>query len=474
MRPSFAPLGDTVVLVTLGDGIDERLSARIRALGRSLDRAGIDGVREWVPGYVSLAVHHDPVRIGYTELCGILADLAEAPADPDDEREPALHEIHVRYGGADGPDLGAVAAHAGIPASEVIARHCRPIYRVALLGFLPGFPYLAGLDPSIAAPRLAEPRQHVAAGSVGIGGSQTGVYPLASPGGWCLIGRTDARLFDPGHTPPTLLAPGDRVRFVPIGRRRIDLNADLGEGAGCDAEILDAVSSASVACGGHAGDEHTMRRAVALAAARRVAVGAHPGFPDRDGFGRRETPVERGAVADLVASQVRSLHRIAAAAGVALAHVKPHGALYNLAARDPAIGGALIEGVLAAGACRTLFVLAGSALAGQARAAGLTVVEEAFADRGYRGDGSLVPRGSPGDLVDDPAEAARRAVRIAIEGAVTAVDGGRVTVAADTICVHGDSPHALESARAVAEALRRAGVEIGPPGAASGPDGGAR
>ncbi len=216
MRPSFAPLGDTAVLVTLGDGIDDLLSARVRALGRTIDRAAVDGVRDWVPGYASLTVHHDPARIGYGELCDILADLAETATDEDDAREPALHEIPVRYGGVDGPDLETVAAHAGIPAAEVVARHCRPVYRVALLGFLPGFPYLTGLDPSISVPRLPEPRRHVPAGSVGIGGSQTGVYPLASPGGWRLIGRTDARLFDPERTPPALLAPGDRVRFLPI------------------------------------------------------------------------------------------------------------------------------------------------------------------------------------------------------------------------------------------------------------------
>ncbi|HSV91816.1 MAG TPA: 5-oxoprolinase subunit PxpA, partial [Desulfobacterales bacterium] len=264
--------------------------------------------------------------------------------------------------------------------------------------------------------------------------------------------------------PPALLAPGDLVRFVTTASRRIDLNADLGEGAGHDPEILSIVSSANVACGGHAGDAETMRTTVALAASHRVAVGAHPGLPDRVGFGRRETPIEPRAVADLVASQVRALQRVAAAAGVALTHVKPHGALYNLAARDPAVGEALIDGVLAAGACRTLFVLAGSPLVGLARAAGLVVVEEAFADRGYRADGSLVPRGSPGDLVDDPGMAARRAVRMAIEGTIEAVDGSLVAVDAHTICVHGDSPRSVEVARGVADALRRAGVRIQPPG----------
>ena len=440
MHPSFAPLGDTGVLVTLGDAIDDRWSARARAVGRSLERAAVDGVREWVPGYATLTVHYDPALIGYAELCDILAAMTEAPAGADDPREPVLHEIPVRYGGADGPDLADVAARAGFSEAEVVARHCRPVYRVALLGFLPGFPYLSGLDPSIAVPRLAEPRRTVPAGSVGIGGAQTGIYPLESPGGWRLIGRTDARLFDPRREPPALLAPGDLVRFVPIGSRRIDLNADLGEGAGHDEEILSIVSSANIACGGHAGDADTMRRTVALATARRVAVGAHPGLPDRDGFGRRETPVEPRAVADLVASQLRALQRVVAAAGIVLAHVKPHGALYNLAARDPAIGAALIDGVLAAGACRTLFVLAGSPLAELARDAGFTVVEEAFADRGYRADGSLVPRGSPGDLVDDPGEAARRAVRMAVEGTIEAVDGSLVAVHARTICLHGDSP----------------------------------
>jgi UPF0271 protein len=246
-------------------------------------------------------------------------------------------------------------------------------------------------------------------------------------------------------------------------RLSVDLNADLGEGAGHDEAILALVSSASVACGAHAGGEDTMRRTVARALSRGVAVGAHPGLPDREGFGRRAQAVDARLVAGLVSSQVLALHRVADRAGTALSHVKPHGALYTLAANDPSAGDAVIEGILAAGICRVLFAPAASPLVGRARAAGLVVIEEAFADRGYRADGSLVPRGLPADLVDDPATAARRAVRIAVDGAVEAVDGTLIAVPARTICVHGDSPRAVEVAGAVADALRQAGVTIARP-----------
>ena len=249
------------------------------------------------------------------------------------------------------------------------------------------------------------------------------------------------------------------------GCLRIDLNADLGEGAGRDGELLALISSANIACGVHAGNDDAMRRTVVLAAARGVSVGAHPGLADREGFGRREAAVDVREIAVLVASQILALHRIAVTTGIALSHVKPHGALYNLAARDPDAGAAVIEGVLAAGVCRTLYILAGSSLAGRAQEAGLEAVEEAFSDRGYRADGSLVPRGVPGDMIDDPATAARRAVRLAVEGMVEAVDGALVRLAPRTICVHGDGPRALETARAVADALRAAGVEIARPDA---------
>ena len=129
-----------------------------------------------------------------------------------------MHEIGVRYGGEDGPDLAAVAEYAGLSPRQVVERHAAGEYRVAMLGFAPGFPYLLGLDPRIAMPRLSTPRQRVEAGSVGIGGTQAGIYPRSGPGGWRIIGRTDAVLFDPARDPPSLLAPGDRVRFVPTGR----------------------------------------------------------------------------------------------------------------------------------------------------------------------------------------------------------------------------------------------------------------
>jgi KipI family sensor histidine kinase inhibitor len=221
MVTSCAPLGDTAVLVSFDDAADDAIEAVVRALDRRLGAERPDGVRDWVPAWASVAVHFDPTRTGYRELCDVLEEMAGQPAPGGNaDASTPLREIPVRYGGDDGPDLEAVASHAGLSADEVVARHCAPVYRVAMIGFLPGFPYLRGLDPALAVPRLPEPRRTVPAGSVGIGGSQTGIYPLASPGGWRLIGRTDLRLFDPRREPPALLAAGDRVRFVPISAAR--------------------------------------------------------------------------------------------------------------------------------------------------------------------------------------------------------------------------------------------------------------
>ena len=225
MSPQVVPLSDTALLLRLGERIDAALNARVHALAAQLRECLPEGVEDLVPGYASLAVFLDPRavaegRLDPRDVSGWLewnlAQLDDAVAST----APRTVEIPVCYGGAHGPDLDALAADLGLATAEVIERHSAGDYRVALLGFAPGFPYLLGLDPALAAPRLATPRARVPAGSVGIGGAQTGIYPREGPGGWRLIGRTPLRLFDPRRDPPALLAPGDALRFVPIDPAR--------------------------------------------------------------------------------------------------------------------------------------------------------------------------------------------------------------------------------------------------------------
>jgi len=252
---------------------------------------------------------------------------------------------------------------------------------------------------------------------------------------------------------------------------RIDLNADLGESFGAwrmgdDGALLALVSSANIACGFHAGDPVIMRRTVELAAARGVAIGAHIALPDLQGFGRREMRVSAGEAHALTLYQLGALAAFTRAAGVPLAHVKPHGALYNMAARDATLATAIARAVHDFDPALRLVGLAGSALLDAGRAAGLAVAAEAFADRRYRADGSLQPRGEAGALLEDADQACAQALGIVRDGAVTAVDGRRVPLHADTLCLHGDGPHAAEFARRLREALGAAGVQIAAPGAA--------
>ncbi|MFG6466081.1 5-oxoprolinase subunit PxpA [Roseateles sp. BYS87W] len=240
----------------------------------------------------------------------------------------------------------------------------------------------------------------------------------------------------------------------------VDLNADLGEGAPHDAELLTLVSSANIACGWHAGDARLMQATVAAALAQGVALGAHPSYPDRENFGRSEMQLTPDEVrADLI-YQIGALDALVRAAGGQLHHVKPHGALYNQAARDPALADAVADAVLAVSPGLALYGLAGSELLRAAERAGLRAVAEVFADRGYRADGSLVPRSQPGALIHDTAEAVARTLRMVREGVVQAVSGETVPLHAETICLHGDGPHAVAFAHALHAALREAGVAL--------------
>jgi UPF0271 protein len=246
---------------------------------------------------------------------------------------------------------------------------------------------------------------------------------------------------------------------------RIDLNSDLGESFGAwtmgqDAALMTAITSANVACGFHAGDPGVMRETLALARAHHVAVGAHPGFPDLGGFGRREMSCSPREVEDLVLYQVGALTAMASAQGLRLQHVKAHGALYNMACRDERLAGAVARATAAADDALILFGLPGSALLDAGTKLGLRVAAEVFADRAYHADGSLVSRATPGSVIHDEAEVVARTVRMARERTVTALDGAAVSLSADTICVHGDTPGAARLAAALRAALESAGVDV--------------
>src|SRR5690625_2061126 len=247
----------------------------------------------------------------------------------------------------------------------------------------------------------------------------------------------------------------------------IDLNSDLGESfgpwkMGDDAALLELVSSANIACGFHAGDPEGMLGTLRAAAARDVAVGAHVGYRDLAGFGRRPLGIGGAALTADVIYQIGALQALAAVAGTRVRYVKPHGALYNTAAHDPEQGAALIAALTALGGQLPLLTLAGAPLVGRARAAGLTVIEEAFADRAYTARGTLMPRTEAGALLDDPGFIARRVVRFVENGTLEADDGSHVRVAAGSICVHGDSPGAVAIAREVRAALDAAGISVQP------------
>ena len=245
----------------------------------------------------------------------------------------------------------------------------------------------------------------------------------------------------------------------------IDLNSDVGEsfGAwhmGADARVLRSITSANIACGFHAGDPGVMRQTIRLARDNHVAVGAHPGFPDLVGFGRRELKASPKDVEDMVLYQIGALAAIAKSEGVMLAHVKAHGALYNMAARDRSLADAIARATAAFDRSLVLFGLPGSALLDAGRDAGLRVASEGFADRMYEPDGSLTPRTLPGSVIHDAAEVLRRSIRMVRDGRVIARDGSELPIQVDTLCTHGDTPGAEELTRLLREGLEREGVNV--------------
>lgn len=250
----------------------------------------------------------------------------------------------------------------------------------------------------------------------------------------------------------------------------IDLNSDLGEsfGAyriGADDELFPMLSSANVACGFHGGDPRTLERTVAACRKHGVAVGAHPGFPDLVGFGRRPLTCAPDEIRTDTLYQLGALDAFCRAAGVVLRHVKPHGALTNIAHHDVGVAEAIVAAVRACDPALLLFAMPSSELLMAAERAGLPVAREVFSDRAYNADGSLVNRRLPGAMITDPAQAAKRMVKLVIEGRITAIDGSEIELRGDTICTHSDTTGAVAIVREVREALLNAGVKVAAPGA---------
>ncbi len=213
---SYAPVGDSAVTAVFGNTIAIDINHQIRRTVQLLTTTAPAGIEELVPTYCSLLVMYDPLILSYEQVCNLISTAAAAPDTATTERRVRVIEIPTLYGGTYGPDLAFVSDHAGLSPDEVIARHSRPDYPVYMLGFIPGFAYLGGMDESIATPRLASPRTHVPKGSVGIANTQTGIYPTVSPGGWQLIGRTPISLYDDTKEQPALLQAGDYVHYRPI------------------------------------------------------------------------------------------------------------------------------------------------------------------------------------------------------------------------------------------------------------------
>jgi 5-oxoprolinase (ATP-hydrolysing) subunit A len=245
-----------------------------------------------------------------------------------------------------------------------------------------------------------------------------------------------------------------------MAMRKIDLNVDLGEGGSHDAELIAHASSANIACGGHAGDEETMRLAIQHCIAHGVAIGAHPGYEDQEHFGRRELNMEPEEVTEMIARQLDRFSELVTQAGAKIHHVKPHGALYNQADREPALAAAVIAGVKRIlGNCEC-YVPPSGALARACREAQIPIKPEGFVDRRYLENASLVPRSEPEAIVDDPRAAVAQALQIARDQAVRCISGGTIPLPAETLCIHGDGPKAVELLGAVRAGLEAAGFVI--------------
>lgn len=247
----------------------------------------------------------------------------------------------------------------------------------------------------------------------------------------------------------------------------VDINSDIGESfgrysLGCDDQVLQHITSANIACGFHAGDPMVMAKTVAMAVKNNVSIGAHPGYPDLQGFGRRRMTLSSEEIKNIIIYQVSALKGFVEAAGCSLQHVKPHGALYNMAVEDAGIAEAIASGIKAVAPNAFFLAMAGTNMALAAEQMGLKVAYEVYADRAYNPDGILVPRTKAGSVIHDTNVAIARAVRMVTEGKVTAVNGEDITIKAHTICVHGDNPEAVAFVAQIRTALNEAGVNVIP------------
>ena len=244
----------------------------------------------------------------------------------------------------------------------------------------------------------------------------------------------------------------------------VDLNCDMGEGCGNDAELMRYITSANVACGFHAGDPATMRATAEMAVENGVRIGAHPGYPDRENFGRSPLKMAIKDIAHIVSEQVQAMRDVARSAGGQLSHVKPHGALYNQAAQDLEVATAIAEALRDVDPALALYGLSGSASIQGAKQLGVPVVAEAFADRSYQTDGSLTPRQANNSLIKDAGSAATQVLDMVKYGRVRSVDAIMIKIVAETICIHGDAPRALTFAQVIRAALKGNGVLVQAPG----------
>ena len=242
--------------------------------------------------------------------------------------------------------------------------------------------------------------------------------------------------------------------------RRVDLNCDMGEGCGNDAELMKYITSANIACGYHAGDAETMRRTVRLALESSVAIGAHPGYRDRENFGRTSMSLSADEIHQILTDQLAAIKIICDSEGARLNHVKPHGALYNQAAKDRDLAASIVDAVVAFDPSLIFYGLAGSHLISEAKSAGLMTASEVFADRTYQADGTLTPRTEPNALIADTVEAVNQILQMLESGIVSTVNGEAVPIDADTICVHGDGPHAVDFVVGLRNALETRGITI--------------
>jgi UPF0271 protein len=499
--------GDCGVRVQFGKEISETTNERIRSFSAMLEKENIPGIIEWIPAFTAISIVYNPEQLTFNSLCDYLrkmeAQLETSPLPPAE-----VLTIPVLYGGKHGPDLAHVADHVGLSKEEVIALHAEKDYLIYMMGFSPGFPYLGGMDEKIATPRHKSPRMNVSAGSVGIAGKQTGIYPSESAGGWQIIGKTPVPLYDPKAEEPILLRTGNYIRFTSITEQEfdqitqevaagtyaieksckpnkavirfprkaateegtimnkhcVDINSDLGESYGAfivgqDELMMKYITSANIAAGYHAGDHNVVKEAVQLAVDHKVAIGAHPGYQDLQGFGRRPMELDPEEIYNLVVYQVGAVETFAKIHDQRLQHVKPHGALYNKAALDEERAYAIAQAVYDVNPELILFGLANGELVKAGENIGLRVASEVFADRTYQPDGTLTPRTEANALVRDPEEAAERVIRMVRDGKVEAVDGSEIPIKADTISVHGDTEQALQFVMKLNDGLKKRDIE---------------